>query len=464
MIDSLSYKSYLYHFIKYNYNLPILVSSKEIEGIIISNFKFTLPLNIKKISTIFPTLNLSNAGIYIFKHSTGKFALGSAMNFERRIIDHVNSFRGHRTMQKLHKFTIENGGLNSITWGPLVITPNFLNLFISTYPFYNLNKLETQILAALTQFIPRILEQSYMSYYKPELNGSKNKIFNIIFSFTKWDNKVTDYLDISKSNNNYIALDEDKIIVASSTTMNGLASKLGLSLNGLKYHLNHDSLVYSKYLKFKVSISKKGTIPKGKPITNHITKKIAREILNLNNISLYSLELGAIYAYALDKKTVITKGKSAPTIFKYINPTLSLNLDSRTLKSKADNMATYINKELIYFSELGKFFLAKNPHYSINAKIPIIVIDIKLDTATYYNGKRECARALSKIFNSKIQIGTFSRNDWIDSGKLIYDKLILVTKPQFLNLIPSATYFNNGTINIKAYKVNFIDHKYTLNS
>jgi len=41
-------------------------------------------------------------------------------------------------------------------------------------------------------------------------------------------------------------------------------------------------------------------------------------------------------------------------------------------------MATYINKELKYSSELGEFFLAKNPHYAINAKSPIIVVDIEI--------------------------------------------------------------------------------------
>jgi len=41
-------------------------------------------------------------------------------------------------------------------------------------------------------------------------------------------------------------------------------------------------------------------------------------------------------------------------------------------------LATYINKELKYSSELGEFFLAKNPNYAINAKSPLIVVILKL--------------------------------------------------------------------------------------
>ena len=71
-------------------------------------------------------------------------------------------------MQKVHFFTDKNGGLNEITWSPLIITPNFYKLFISMNPDYVISKGEIQILVALTQFMPRVLEQSYISHYKPE--------------------------------------------------------------------------------------------------------------------------------------------------------------------------------------------------------------------------------------------------------------------------------------------------------
>lgn len=251
MIDSLTLtgsieNKNLYNFIKTNYNLPISVLIKNNDdpkelGQINTIFNYSLPLDLKKIKS---TSQLSESGVYIFKHSSGKFAIGSAMNFQRRLLDHLNSFYGHRVMQKLHLFTAKNGGLNEITWSPLIITPNFYRLFISMNPDHVLTKQELQILVAITQFMPRVLEQSYISHYEPELTGNKNGSYNVIFSYTKWEpglikdsNKNELGVNSLNKSNAYKAIDENKIIVASSQSLNGLASILGLSVAGIKYHL-----------------------------------------------------------------------------------------------------------------------------------------------------------------------------------------------------------------------------------
>jgi hypothetical protein len=64
------------------------------------------------------------------------------------------------------------------------------------------------------------------------------------------------------------------------------------------------------------------------------------------NSPLFFLALGHIFVYNLDKQTVVVQGLMAPTapaIFRNLNPSVSLNLDARSIKSKAENMATYIN-------------------------------------------------------------------------------------------------------------------------
>ena len=161
MIDSLSSSddTTLYNFIKNNYKLPISVLSNDKNGKINAKFSFKLPLNLKKIAQYNDTnilSQLSESGVYIFLHNNGKYAIGSAMNFKRRLVDHINSFRGHRIKQNLHKFTKDNGGLNSITWSPIIITPNFYKLFNSIYPNYVLNENELNLLTAITQYMPTL--------------------------------------------------------------------------------------------------------------------------------------------------------------------------------------------------------------------------------------------------------------------------------------------------------------------
>lgn len=258
-INALNNNGILYKFINNYYNLPISVLSPDINGKLDPNLKVFLPLKYKNIDKEMAH-NLSESGIYMFYHKNGKIAIGSTMNFRRRLMDHINSFRGHRTMHNLHIYTKENGGLSNITWSPIIITPNFFKLFYNLYPIVTLDKNELNVLRAFTKFMPRVLEQSYISYYKPELNGniSKNVIFNLGLDT---ESVISAENVVSKDNsriNIYRALDKNKNILAYSYSMNGLASILNISLAGLKYHLGRDSYIYIKSVNSDVSITKEG--------------------------------------------------------------------------------------------------------------------------------------------------------------------------------------------------------------
>jgi hypothetical protein len=220
--------------------------------------------------------------------------------------------------------------------------------------------------------------------------------------------------------------------------MNGLSSLLGISLQGLKYHLNRESFVLAKSLSLNVSLQEYNNIPKGNPIEYYKTKKKSRPDLKLSK-DLSNLEMGNIFIYALDKETVIAKKSTAPSVFKFLNPKLSLNLNTKELKSKADNMATYINKDSIYFSELGNYYLAKNPNYAINAKSSLVIINLYNYEGTICESKRDCAKILSNKLDKNIQLDTISRNNWLDSGIIIKNneqaKYILLSKSLLINLI-----------------------------
>jgi hypothetical protein len=226
----------------------------------------------------------------------------------------------------------ENGGVTELSWAPLIITPNYYDLFISLcakHPNYELKKEEIQILVFMSQFMPRVLEQSFLSHYKPELNGSKNLSYIVNFSLSEWvpnlnmtrpndlnsgkaliDNQSAAGTKINHKNI-YKATDENNKIVSASSSMNGLALKLGLSIAGLKYHLGRESNVYAKALGVKVSFSKLGELPIGKPVDNYKSKNLLRKTLILKNISITSLELGFILWFNLDKETIFTKQPSS---------------------------------------------------------------------------------------------------------------------------------------------------------
>lgn len=82
---------------------PLFVLSKEIEGRLYSNFEFNLPVQIlnstpfspeedHKVNFLKKNFYFKESGLYIFRPETGKIALGSALNFQRRFLDYTNYF------------------------------------------------------------------------------------------------------------------------------------------------------------------------------------------------------------------------------------------------------------------------------------------------------------------------------------------------------------------------------------
>jgi hypothetical protein len=106
MLESFPKKRKLYEFIQFNYKYTLsVVSHNELNLEPERSPKYSLPLERTKMESQLSLYQLSESGIYKFYHSSGKYAIGSAMNFQRRLRDHMSSINGHRIMQKLHSFT-----------------------------------------------------------------------------------------------------------------------------------------------------------------------------------------------------------------------------------------------------------------------------------------------------------------------------------------------------------------------
>lgn len=58
-------------------------------------------------------------------------------------------------------------------WSPIYKTKNYYKKFIYIHPYYVLSRGEMVILFAITQLIPRILEQLLLLYFSFTLNGER---------------------------------------------------------------------------------------------------------------------------------------------------------------------------------------------------------------------------------------------------------------------------------------------------
>ena len=76
------------------------------------------------------------SGVYVFLHISGKLGLGSALSCRDRLQYHLNSFYGNRPGTFLHKWILDNGGITSVKWAPLIIYDNLIQKW-SSCNFYS---------------------------------------------------------------------------------------------------------------------------------------------------------------------------------------------------------------------------------------------------------------------------------------------------------------------------------------
>lgn len=107
--------------------------------------------------------------------------LGSSINFNIRLTEDKDQFSNRRKPTILHLYKYE---YSQYKWSPIYLTLNYYNLFIYKYPHYSFNKGKTDILIAIIQILPRILEQSLLNSFIFSLNG-KDKL--VRFLYTNWD-------------------------------------------------------------------------------------------------------------------------------------------------------------------------------------------------------------------------------------------------------------------------------------
>ena len=122
--------------------------------------------------------------------------IGSSANFLNRLGDHIDQFTGSRLPFYLHEWTITNGGLSHLFWGIIYSTPNYLVDFIKTHPTHILSLGELDILKAMPQWIPRILEQSILDNTQLFFNQAKTVFFQYN-TFVPESLNIFDFLTIA---------------------------------------------------------------------------------------------------------------------------------------------------------------------------------------------------------------------------------------------------------------------------
>jgi hypothetical protein len=188
------------------------------------------------------------AGVYLFKAPDGEQYLGSCMDFYARLNMHKDSFRKRIKEVKLYSYKYK---FEEYKWSPVYKTMNYYKKFIYQHPNYLLSRGELDILFAVTQLIPRILEQSLISHFIFTLNGERKLI---MFSYTNWNIKNL-YVPLIDKRAKEVQIIMNNKIIRTVHSLRKLMDVLGIkSKRTITRYINHIKSVYSPNLKGFVNI------------------------------------------------------------------------------------------------------------------------------------------------------------------------------------------------------------------
>lgn len=82
----------------------------------------------------------------------------------------MNSFYGNPTKTFLLRWILDNGGINSVKWAPIITYDNVVQEWYNYYFYSALSLGGTIILQGFGQYLIRLLEQSMFTLFKPFLS------------------------------------------------------------------------------------------------------------------------------------------------------------------------------------------------------------------------------------------------------------------------------------------------------
>lgn len=114
--------------------------------------------------------DINNSYIYAFiNKDTQKFYIGSTINPISRLHNYIHSWSYSR-QRLLLEMRKTGGGFKNYNFFPGFSVPNYLNLFTKLNPTIKLNPKDKFILNCLSEYHVRLLEQSIISFIKPDIN------------------------------------------------------------------------------------------------------------------------------------------------------------------------------------------------------------------------------------------------------------------------------------------------------
>lgn len=339
MLDSLTGHPVILEFIHQHVTFSFEAMANVVDGKLVPHIK-------NSFSTL-QSMKDQMAGVYmLFNHLGIDTYIGSTIDMSSRLPIHFDAINLGLEINRYHEALLSNSSVAQVYWSYIYRTVNYLTLFKELNPHYSLSIGEVEVLKALTDFVPRFLEQGLLNEFAPNLNNLNNAIK---FLYTSWDPAEL---------NNYFVKVDDPLqaieirnlageLIRTCPSFQDAADFLNCNLPKIRRYINNANGFRQDSLGYKITLGLVGAalLPQlklpGGPLT----------------------ELGGyvVWAFYPDKQRFLGPFASLLAAYKALNPVTAFNNTVQQTFSGTDNLLRYRNLEHLVSTEKGEFYIAINP-------------------------------------------------------------------------------------------------------
>lgn len=364
--------------------------------------------------------------------------MGSALSCRDRLQDHMNSFYGHRPRTFLHNWIIDNGGIKSVKWAPIISYDNIVQEWYNRNFDSPLSLGNTKILQGFGQYIIRLLEQCLYTYNKPFLNIYHEQRGIIFFNFSFKPKKMLFSLNCLHTYQAWSDKNMTKLL-AESNSLNSLADMLGLTVSTIRNNMNWERGLCisdkSTGKKITIYLVEKGAPVRTKAFSSQLAPKDLYSKVELVNRTLYDLIPGRIHA--IDVNTLEDFGNYANQreLWTSLNPNRLDKFNLDTLAKQRvfldNSISRYINvaKPGGISTELGCFYFCIHPEFLPNMSKPasgFFGVNTKTGLVVYFENN-------SQPVETRLTVRTHRKNNTVSKRGFRY-----INKEVFVKHFPEA--------------------------
>ena len=330
--------------------------------------------------------------LYCFiNKETKRRYIGSTINPVSRLHNYIHSWETNR-QRFLQEMRTTGKGFDNYLFYSGFQAPNYLNLFTQLHPNFVLEPTSKLILNSLSEFHIKLLEQSVISFIKPEIND-----LNTAVSFTFSSINISNYTTPqNKFKSHSISVyDKNGNLFNSYESINQAKIALGITDSVIRWSRNRTNyLIYCPKPDMELLIRDEtlNELTTNVPLSHH------QKLANITDDFLNNLASDLLYVYLEDRKTIYGTFKTASEFAKLhnLNPWQAYR---------------YVNKEYLInikdpnTDNIVSVYLFANPSYlktllDIQDKQnwPVVSIDTaEKDFVRYHDNPNQAREELSAL-------------------------------------------------------------------